>query len=91
MLLEEKLYVLEQIKRGNLAYDSSPHYLFLQEKDQREDFPMTPNKFLFFSLRVIISLLLFTLCYLMIQREFSLFQLTTNDLQYYLTRHYFLP
>ena len=91
MLLEEKLYILQQIKRGNVSYAPSPAYEFLQERDYSEISSITSNKFLSFSLRLIISLLIFILCYLIMERDLSLFQVTANDLQYYLTRHYFLP
>ena len=91
MLLEEKLYVLEQIKKGGSIYASSSRYDTFEERELREKFSKSSTDLLFFSLRFLLALLLFVLCYLMVEQDVSFFQLTTNDLQYYLTTHYFLP
>lgn len=87
MLLEEKLYVLQQLKGERTSVPDVYHRLSYKNGQQQK----TNTSFLFLCVRILISLLLFITCFLMKEKNTTLLPFSFSDLQYYLTTHYFLP
>lgn len=88
MLLEEKLYIIEKLKEERTSLPPFfPSYHTCYNTSKRNSI----SRLLSFSLRFFIASLLFVILYYMNQKELCIYNITFNDLQYYLTRHYFLP
>ena len=94
MLLEEKIAIIQSLKETS-SYSAYP-YLNTQlsgkkMKDRETNFVPVFTKNTSFFLRLLLSLSLFFIIFLLKEKDDVWSDFPINDLQYYLTKHYFLP
>lgn len=96
MLLEEKIAIIQQLKKNSdyssrvILTDDHLSYPY-KIKDHETNDPMIFKKAVSFSFRFLFSVMIFSLLYVVKENNYLENMITFNDLQYYLTKHYFLP
>lgn len=92
MLLEDKMLILEQLKKNKYGYD---YYKYATEalvkEEQNSSSGLLGRRLASFVLRLTIALLLFTVYFFMEERNLNIYEFTADRITEYLANHYFVP